>query len=218
MEIDWDELDAIQDEQIRHTAFHGLDINYIPGEGEYPIAFIIGEAPGAQEVIAGRPFVGPAGRAQRDLMAIAGLHTEDYQDDERMTYGVGNCWLTNVVKFYPPNRNGSRKPLPFEVTAARPYLRREWIAVGRPRLIIPVGGVALKAVTGKPTSILRAAGKLHKATTNGIYDGQRLDLYVWPMVHPSFGLRTPAVQPLIEKDWEVLATWMRNGNHDLHFS
>lgn len=199
-EIDWDELENLWDDQCRDTAFSALDGRYVPGEGasENPIAFIVGEAPGAQEVIKGRPFVGPAGRAQRDLMHIAQLCTGELRCEHE-----ANCWLTNVIKFYPPNRNGSRKPLPTEIAAAQPYLRREWIAVGRPSLIIPVGGVALHALTGKPTSILRAAGKCHAATSR---EGQKL--YVWPMVHPSFGLREPAVRNLIEKDWENLAAWM----------
>lgn len=202
--IDIDELDDIRASQMQDPAFSKLGDIYVPGEGaDDPVAFVIGEAPGATEVMKHRPFVGPAGQAQRDLMAIARLHTEDWQDDERKLYGVANCWLTNVVKFYPPNRNGSRKPLPNEISAARRYLRREWVAVGRPSLIIPVGGVALHAVTGRPTSILRAAGKCHYTTSR---EGEKL--FVWPMVHPSFGLRTPAVRGLIERDWESLAQWM----------
>lgn len=207
-QIDWERLGAIEDGNqgwraaLAHDgtghALADLSSVYVPGEGDNPKAFIIGEAPGAQEEAQRRPFVGPAGVVMRDLMAIAGLFSTPS--------GCGppyepNCWLTNVVKFRPPR---NRTPFPIEIKAARPWLLKEWEAVGSPELIIPVGGTALTAILGKPQSILRAAGKCHKAVSRS-----GMTLFVWPMVHPAFGLRTPAVQPLLEADWERLAEWRR---------
>ncbi len=199
--IDWDELERLETEQYAHLAFNALAGPFVTGEGDNPIAMIIGMAPEAQEVIKGRPFVGPAGRVLRDLMDIARLWSTDSPCDPSLP---ANCWLTNVVKFRPPS---NRKPTPAEIAAARPYLRREWIAVGRPRVIIPVGGTALQAVTGVTLSITRVAGKLMTFPSSP-------DMFIWPMVHPAFGLRTPAVQPLLEKDWQALADWLRD--HDFH--
>lgn len=204
-EIDWEELAEVEDGYCQ--TFYDADLSavYVSGEGDNPEAFIIGEAPGAQEEAQRRPFVGPAGVVMRDLMALAGLYASIPRDGKphviNNEHGLENCWLTNVIKFRPPR---NRKPLPAEVIEARPWLRREWIAVGKPQLIIPVGGTALEAVTGKRVSILRAAGKCHKARSRC-----GLELFVWPMVHPSFGLRTPAVQPLLEQDWERLAAWRK---------
>lgn len=197
--IDWDALDELEEEADRNGAFRDLTGVYVPGEGDNPIAFIIGEAPGAQDVIRRRPFVDAAGSVLRDLMATAGLHVRHpwFTNDDP----EANCWLTNVVKFRPPVRNGTRRPTPEEVAAARPYLRQEWVAVGRPQIIIPLGGVALQAITGVIAPITAVAGKLMTFPS-------RPDMYVWPMVHPAFGLRTPAAQPLIEKDWEALAAWL----------
>lgn len=200
-EIDYEALDDIYGWQKYNDAFRNLSDTLVPGEGDNAIAFIMGEAPGAQEEIRRRPFVGPAGRVLRDLMEMVGLFANPFGTKPDIT-GVPNCWLTNVVKFRPPR---NRNPTDAEIKAARPYIRQEWIAVGRPQLIIPVGGIALKAFTGKSQSILRAAGKLHKAVSR---DG--LPLGVWPMVHPSFGLRNPSVQPLLEKDWEKLGEWLAN--------
>jgi len=135
----------------------------------------------------------------RDLMAIAELYASETDVSAHYTRSSVNCWLTNVVKFRPPR---NRKPTPLEIKAARPLLLEEWRAVGAPQLIIPVGGTALEAVLGRPQSILRVAGKCYEATSK---DGHQL--FVWPMVHPSFGLRTPAAQPLLEADWERLAEW-----------
>lgn len=196
--IDWDALDVLRKREMCSGGFGSLGTRYVPGEGDNPQAFIIGEAPGAQEEIKGRPFVGPAGAVLRQLMMLAGLHTEAFPN-----FPDANCWLTNVVKFRPP---GNRNPTEAEIKAARPYLREEWIAVGRPRLIIPVGGIALRAITGKQISILRAAGKCHWYA--GEYTGKGgPNLAIWPMVHPSFGLRNPGVQPLLEEDWERLGKW-----------
>lgn len=200
-EIDWDELDALKTDTLNDPAFDSLGDDYIPGEGDNPRAMIIGEAPGAQEQIRGRPFVGPAGLILRQLMHVAGLSTtaENARDD--YVIQQPNCWLTNTVKFRPP---GNRKPTILEVQASRQYLVREWIAIGKPRVLVLVGWVALFAITGKEQSILRAAGKMHTALSKT--DGE--PLYVWPMVHPSFGLRNPGVQPLLEQDWQKLGEWL----------
>lgn len=201
-------LDEVE-EGYQHTRdlFPRLSTRYVPGEGTYdkPEAFIIGEAPGAQEDIAKRPFIGPAGQVLRQLMELAALRTVDLYEDGRdsaPTAGA-NCWLTNVVKFRPA---GNATPTPVEIGAFRRFLQEEWHAVGEPNLIVPVGGVALRAVTGKPISILRAAGKCHKYMS--AYTGK--PLYIWPMVHPSFVMRQKGndqLQELIEKDWERLGEW-----------
>lgn len=199
--IDWAALDEIEDGNHGwRSAFPDLSTTYVPGEGDNPEAFIIGEAPGALEDVQRRPFVGSAGVVLRQLMDIA-----DLRAGHTIPPDVANCWLTNVVKFRPPK---NRNPTALEVKAARPWLMKEWEAVGSPKLIIPVGGIALKAVTGRQhISILRAAGKNHDYLS--AYTGQIL--HIWPMVHPSFGLRNPAVQPLLEKDWEALGAWRKHG-------
>ena len=203
--IDWDELGriedgnhgwraALQDTTDGVKGMSNLSDVYVSGEGDNPEAFIFGEAPGAQEELLRRPFVGPSGRVMRDLMAIAGLRAgRPWVFKE----GPLNCWLTNTVKFRPPR---NRRPTPLEIKAARPWLSAEWKAVGKPRLIIPVGGVALEAITGRQQSILVAAGKCHNYRSK---EGR--ELFIWPMVHPSYGLRgDPQVQELLEQDWENL--------------
>lgn len=198
------ELDRVeQGYQETRELFPRLSKTYVPGEGSlHAEAFIVGEAPGAQEDIAKRPFIGPAGQVLRQLMALAQLYVPPLPDD---AYSVTpNCWLTNVVKHRPA---GNLTPTPVEVNAFRRFLQEEWHAVGEPNLIVPVGGVALKAITGSPTiSILRAAGKCHKYLS--AYTGK--PLYIWPMVHPSWVMRqgkNEQLQELIEQDWERLGKW-----------
>lgn len=198
--IDWDALTDAEVTYCGDPRFEDLSDITVLGEGDNPEAFIFGEAPGAQEEARRRPFVGPSGAVMRDLMAIAGLYAT--ADDKRLEglEGGPNCWLTNTVKFRPPR---NRRPTPLEIKAARPWLSAEWKAVGKPRLIIPVGGVALEAITGRQQSILIAAGKCHNYRSK---EGR--ELFIWPMVHPSYGLRGgPQVQEMLEKDWESLAEW-----------
>lgn len=200
-EIDWERLGEIQDWNMGwRTAFPSLSSIYVSGEGDRPKAMLFGEAPGAQEELNLRPFVGPAGMVLRELMSFCGLYADPW-------HVKCNCWLTNVVKFRPPrNRTPSMK----EILVAREGLRWEWETIGRPSLIIPVGGVALTALTGRPMSILRWSGRLWEVSSRTT--GQQL--YVWPMIHPSFGLRQPAMRDLLEKDWLNLGAWLNYDQTD----
>lgn len=218
--VDHNELDNIESAHRRWRTVRGapdFSPRYVGGEGEAdsPIAILIGEAPGAQEEIQRRPFVGPAGIVLRQLMQMAGLYSEPWKTgvvgpsyEEPTIDPIGgyapNCWLTNVVKFRPPR---NRTPTPAEIMSVRHILRQEWMAVNKPRVIIPVGGVALHAVYGRRISILAVAGKLHiQRSVTKPY----IDLFIWPMVHPSFGLRSgnEKIQELLEKDWQKLGAWL----------
>ena len=213
--IDQDQLD-----ELRHWCFgwratlnSDLSDTYVPGEGDNPIAMIIGEAPGAQEEVKHRPFVGRAGLVLRQLMGIADLYAESEGPSTDRTI-LANCWLTNVVKFRPPR---NRTPTYEEIAAFRHGLNMEWRAIGKPTLIIPVGGVALQAVLGKKASIIRHCGQRFGRTgTKGTH------VIIWPMMHPSWVLRTNSkrIQELVEKDWQRLGRWLYQrdlvGSYDLH--
>jgi uracil-DNA glycosylase family 4 len=178
----------------------------IEGEGGDPIAFIVGEAPGATEVRAKRPFVGPAGTVLRQLMAHTGLYATgvDNKTDWVATEWNPNCWLTNVVKWRPPS---NRTPTFQELMDSRRSLRAEWVAVGRPDIIITVGASPLTAVMGRKKSVLSKAGQMFSN-----YDSERepSTMVFWPMIHPAFGLRNEAVRPMIEEHWERLRVWLAN--------
>lgn len=205
-------LEDIWNDIKREPAFAGLRTGnnaFVPGEGasERAKAFVIGEAPGAQEAIKRRPFVGAAGKVQRQLMGFAGLRAEIYTTAlAKETTPPANCWLTNVLHYRP---NGNRKPTSSEIAAARQYILREWEAVGSPWLVIAVGNSALEAILGRSMSILKVSGKpLAKTSASGEL------VFVWPMIHPAFGLRNKAVQPIIENDWLALAEWLGRREND----
>lgn len=199
MPVNWDRLGELEDwnHGWRAALDSGLSKRYVPGEGDNVRVLLVGEAPGAQEDAALRPFVGASGRVLRDLMASVGLFT-----GETPHFGKANCWLTNVVHFRPPR---NRAPTTAEITVARFGLLYEWEAVGKPRIIVPVGSTALKAILGNNKSILKMAGKnwpRMSQTTKG------LQLNYWPMIHPSYGLRQKNMIPLIEKDWGKFGDWL----------
>lgn len=179
----------------------------VEGEGDNPIAFIIGEAPGATEVKAKRPFVGASGTVLRQLMAHAGLYATgvDNKTDWVATEWNPNCWLTNVVKYRPSLSN--RTPTLQELMDSREHLRAEWLAVGKPDIVITVGSAPLTAVMGRKSSILARAGRMF-SNFNSERDPQTM--VFWPMIHPAFGLRNETVRPTIEAHWERLREWLTN--------
>jgi DNA polymerase len=82
----------------------------------------VGEAPGKNEDLQGKPFVGAAGKFLNEMLEMIGLRRED-------------VYITNIVKYRPPN---NRDPLPDEKTAFLPFLEAQ-LAVIKPKLVITLG-------------------------------------------------------------------------------
>lgn len=182
-------LEDVHEAIRQEAAFSQLrtpGIVLVPGEGHsQPNILIVGEAPGATENTAKRPFCGASGRILRSLITdAAGLQDADY-------------FITNVVKYRPP---GNRTPFPEEIEAAVPYLRREWSALGCPGVIVAVGAVALLALAPDMPSVTKAAGK------PVVLKGGRA---LWPMFHPAYGMRNKSIRPIMEKHWTELGRWYR---------
>ncbi|MEC3909862.1 UdgX family uracil-DNA binding protein [Sphingobium sp. CR2-8] len=143
------------------------------GEGplDAPLLFI-GEQPGDQEDLAGRPFVGPAGALFDRALEAAGL------DRSR-------AYVTNAVKHFKFERRGKRRlhqsPDAGEIEACRWWLGQE-IDLIRPRIIVALGASAARAMLGKAVTISRTRGSA-MALANGA-EG-------WVTVHPSYLLRLP---------------------------
>jgi uracil-DNA glycosylase family 4 len=148
---------------------HGSREHAVPGEGN-PRAevFFVGEAPGATEDRAGRPFVGPSGELlDRILSNAMGLQRSD-------------VFIANVVKCRPP---GNRTPEPDEVAACLPYLQRQ-IEQIQPKVIVCLGRVAAQSLLGGDEAVSRLRGR--ELSHRGI-----------PVVvtwHPAYLLREPAAK------------------------
>jgi uracil-DNA glycosylase family 4 len=145
------------------------------GEGN-PCAdlMLIGEAPGADEDLQGRPFVGRAGQLLMQMIKAIRLERKD-------------VYIANVLKCRPP---ANRPPEPDEIAACSPFLRKQ-IAVIRPKLILALGTFSAQLLleSRSPISALR----------NRVYEmpfGRVLATF-----HPSFLLRSPQMKP---QAWEDL--------------
>lgn len=171
---------------------------YVGGVGNQvdPIAFVVGEAPGATEELEGEPFVGVSGAILAQLMEMAGLYARPVVSaDHPETQGLiePNVWLTNAYKWRPDARN--RAPHFGEILAAQPYLRREWALVGRPRLLMAVGSVAATALGIDP--VFTPRGSIYGPRQGGIYYAMQY--------HPAYGLRGgDDRKEMMERHWENL--------------
>lgn len=137
------------------------------GEGD-PNArlMVIGEGPGREEDLQGRPFVGRSGQLLDKLLAEeAGLARSD-------------VYITNVVKCRPPN---NRDPLPEEIAACRPYLDRQ-VELIAPAVIVTLGNFATRALLATSEGITRLRGRTHPWPAGG-------DVVVVPTFHPAAALR-----------------------------
>ena len=143
------------------------------GEGPADaVLMLVGEQPGDQEDLAGRPFVGPAGQLLDAALAEAGI------DRSR-------AWVTNAVKHFKFEPRGKRRiharPDSGEITACRWWLDAERAAL-KPRIIVALGATAARGITGKAVTISRERGRAIVQP-----DGSEL----WITVHPSYLLRIP---------------------------
>ena len=130
---------------------------------------ILGEAPGRDEDLEGRPFVGRAGQLLDRMFAAIGL--------SRLSPDPATAlYITNVMPWRPP---GNRDPEPAEIALMRPFVERH-IALADPDLIVVMGNTPLLALTGQ-TGILRARGNWTEA----------LGKPLLPMTHPAYLLRNP---------------------------
>src|SRR5512138_2616657 len=134
---------------------------------------IIGEAPGPEENVKGKPFVGRAGQMLDKVLDAANF------DPEKDVY------ITNSVFRMPPGEEGKafRKPTTEEIDYYRPYVF-EIIRLIDPRVILLTGNVASQSVLGK-TGITSLRGKWTEM------DGR----WIMPIFHPSYLLRNPTRDP-----------------------
>jgi DNA polymerase len=137
--------------------------NTVFGEGS-PAAriFFIGEGPGENEDLKGRPFVGRAGELLNKWIAAMGLRRED-------------VFIANIVKCRPPN---NREPAPDEVATCTPYLQRQ-LEIVRPEVIITLG---------RPSAQYMLQSKLSMGKLRGQWHAWR-EIALMPTYHPAYVLR-----------------------------
>ncbi len=131
---------------------------------------LVGEQPGNEEDLTGKPFVGPAGRILDRALEDAGIDR-------------GEAYVTNVVKHFKYERRGKarihKKPNVVEVRACLPWLNAELAAI-KPRVLVCLGATAAQALLGRTFSVMAQRGKVVPSP---------LADYTVATVHPSSILR-----------------------------
>jgi len=157
--------------------------NAVPGEGPVDAQIMfVGEGPGEQEDLQGRPFVGPAGQLLDELLRHVGFRREQ-------------VFITNLVKCRPP---GNRTPLPAEVDACHPYLVAQ-IATVKPLLLVPLGGPALQKLIDPKLSISQVHGRVL----------ERRGLRSLPLYHPAAALHRGNLRQTLFEDMLALRRAMQ---------
>jgi DNA polymerase len=150
------------------------------GRPDAPL-MVVGEGPGAEEDVQGKPFVGRAGQLLDRMLAAAGL--------------ADRVFITNTV-FWPPL--GNRTPTPAEQAICAPFVERA-IALVAPKMLLLVGGASAKAMLKKDEGILSLRGRWFEWRSA---DGSQ-ELPAMPTLHPAFLLRQPAAK---KRAWSDLLT------------
>lgn len=143
------------------------------GEGPSDAEIVlVGEQPGDVEDVVGRPFVGPAGKVLDEMLRQAGI------DRERV-------YVTNAVKHFKWTADGRRrlhkKPDSREITACRPWLKAELLAI-RPKILVCLGATAAQSLIGRDFRITRRRGEVLST------EWAPVTIATW---HPSAILRAP---------------------------
>ncbi|MEA5048381.1 MAG: uracil-DNA glycosylase [Eubacteriales bacterium] len=203
-------LKAYADERERLLALAQMDEPQ--GEYGFPVfgegntaarTILIGEAPGAEETKQNRPFVGKAGKQLDELILIFGVHRSE-------------LFITNVVKYRPVIRSAktirNRTPVPAEVKASLPLLKRE-IELIRPSVLLTLGNTPLKAVCQMFHVPAPAIGEAHgKELTLRVSDESVIRFI--PLYHPASGIYNRSLIEIMEQDAEFAGEVLRgNGCH-----
>jgi DNA polymerase len=143
------------------------------GEGSHHAKVIfVGEQPGNDEDLAGKPFVGPAGKLLDKALVEAGIERDE-------------VYVTNTVKHFKWEPKGKRrihkKPSGREIAACRPWLEAE-LEVLKPKVLVCLGATAAQALLGKEFRVSQRRGEFVEST---------LAEHVVATVHPSSILRAP---------------------------
>ena len=177
-------------EKLISEIYEGEKKVLVHGEGSLsPRLMLIGEAPGEQETLQRRPFVGKAGKNLDEFLSLAGI-------DRSQLY------VSNTVKFRPTKisaagRTVNRPPTKEEIKLFLPWLKRE-IETVQPEIVVTLGNVPLKALTGPKTVI----GDVHGSFVEA--DG----IKIYPMYHPASMIYNPSLRTVYADDIRRLSLYL----------
>ena len=169
------------------------------GEGrtDHPSVMLIGEAPGEQETLQGRPFVGKAGKNLDGFLEAVNLRREDIY--------ISNVVKVRPTKVSPKGSVSNRPPNREELLLFTPYLMEEILLV-KPGVIVTLGNVALRALMGKDAVIGAMHGR--PARTTVCHEKQSRDVFVFPLYHPASIIYDRSLNAVYQEDLRALRAWL----------
>jgi uracil-DNA glycosylase len=170
-------LAAFEGCTLRATA---TQLVFADGNPQSRVMFI-GEAPGYDEDIVGRPFVGRSGKLLDRMLAAIGLDRT-------------SAYIANVVPWRPP---GNRTPTPQETAICLPFIRRQ-IELANPDFLVCLGGPAMQTLLGIKDGITRSRGRWFS------YDSGRREIRALATFHPAFLLRSSLQKRFAWRDFLAL--------------
>jgi uracil-DNA glycosylase len=170
---------------LRATA---TQLVFADGDPQSRVMFV-GEAPGYDEDIVGRPFVGRSGKLLDRMMAAVGLDRT-------------SAYIANVVPWRPP---GNRTPTPQETAICLPFIRRQ-IELADPDILVCLGGPAMQTLLGVKDGITRSRGRWFVYQTGG------REIRALATFHPAFLLRSPLQKRFAWRDFLALKKALATGS------
>jgi uracil-DNA glycosylase family 4 len=167
-------LDSFEGCALRATA---TQLVFADGNPQARVMFV-GEAPGYEEDIGGKPFVGRSGKLLDLMMAAIGLDR-------------GSAYIANVVPWRPP---GNRTPTPQETAICLPFIRRQ-VELANPDVLVCLGGPAAQTLLGTKDGITRTRGRWFP------YDTGTREIRALATFHPAFLLRSPLQKRFAWRDF-----------------
>nr|WP_275975796.1 uracil-DNA glycosylase [Geothrix terrae] len=163
-------------------------LKFVFGEGDPRARLLfVGEGPGRDEDLQGRPFVGKAGELLDKMIGAIGLRREE-------------TYIANVVKCRPPD---NRTPAPDEARACLGYLHRQ-IELIQPAVIVTLGATPLRELVGVAEGITKVRGQWKRVRVGG------REIPVMPTFHPAYVLRqyTQDVRRAVWEDLKAAKEWV----------
>ena len=161
---------------------HATRTQAVPGTGPCPVdVMIVGEAPGFNEDMQGKPFVGAAGKLLETLLTQIGLSRE-------------SVYITNVLKCRPPQ---NRDPMPHEAEACLPFLRRQFKLL-QPKVVLVLGRHALERMLPGVGSISRVHGQFF----------ERSGVAFIPLYHPAAALHNGSLVNELQRDFDRVREYL----------
>jgi len=179
-------------ENCKKCNLHKTRNKPVAGDGSFDAKILfVGEAPGRNEDLQGKPFVGKAGKILDELLESIGLHR-------------GEVFIANILKCRPPN---NRNPLKSEIEACTGYLDKQ-IRIIQPKIIAPLGNFAASYIFEKfglrHDKISNIHGKVFR--TNTLFGSIR----IIPLYHPAVATYNPNTKNILLEDFRVIKRTIEN--------